>query len=145
MNASTTASNKALPASRLRNESFKGNIPDIVKFAGPALQQEIEAVNRAVLKLCVTAARLGEAEPLAPALLGLSRETLDELASAGRADILLAQAHGLPLVELRIKDVNTLKSVLRSGFGSQEAVSALTRSLPLELLTKHSSQRRVGR
>lgn len=120
----------------------QNRLPEINKFVGLALQQEIDAVNKAVLNLCVTAARLGESEPLAPAILGISREALEELASMGRADLLLAQAHGLPLVELRIKDAKTLKTVLNSGFGSQEAVSVITRAMPLELIEKTSRRTR---
>lgn len=125
------------------NHKFNQNqfLPEVGKFVGLALQQEIDAVNKAVLNLCMTAARLGESEPLAPAILGISREALDELAGLGRADILLAQAHGLPLVELRVKDAKTLKAVLNSGFGSQEAISVITRAMPLELIEKAGKRR----
>lgn len=129
-----------VPMADAGHDFTKNYLPSIGDLVGPALQQEIAVVNKAVLNLCVTAARLGDAEPLAPALLGISREALEELANTGRSEMLLAQAHGLPLVELRIKDGATLQTILRSGFGSAEAVSALTKSMPLDLISKSSSR-----
>lgn len=116
--------------------SVKSNLPAIGDLVGPALQQEIAAVNKAVLSLVVTAARMGEAEPLGPALLGISREALNALGFCGHADLLLAQAQGLPLVELRIKDPGTFHTIVKSGYGSPEAIAAITKSMPLELITK---------
>lgn len=126
------------PAARaeLGRDYTKSHLPNLGDAVGPSLQQEIAAVNRAMMSLCITAARLGDAEPLAPALLGISKDALAELANTGRAEMLLAQAHGLPLVEMRIKDNATLQTIFRSGFGSAEAVSAITRSMPLDLITK---------
>lgn len=114
--------------------------PDMSLVCGPAIQKGIEEVNRAFLNLCVTAARLGNAEPLAPLLLGVSREILDELENSGRASMLLTHAHGLPLVEMRFKDAATLRQIIGSGLGSVEAVSAITRAMPLEIITKGSKR-----
>lgn len=111
-------------------------LPEIQNVVGPALQQAVEEANKAILNLLVVSARLGDSEPLAPALLGVGREVLDELANTGRADILLAQAHGLPLFELRVKDPNVIKTVVRSGFGSQEAMALILKSMPLEVISK---------
>lgn len=116
--------------------SAKSDLPAIGDLVGPALQQEIAAVNKAVLSLAVTAARMGSAEPLGPALLGVSREVLDALGSCGYTELLLAQAQGLPLVELRIKDPGTFQTIAKSGFGSPEAIAAITKSMPLDLITK---------
>lgn len=114
--------------------------PDMGLVCGPAIQEGITEVNRAFLNLCITAARLGSAEPLAPVLLGVSREVLDELANSGRASMLLAHAHGLPLVEMRFKDASLLRQIIGSGLGSAEAVSAITRAMPLEVITKGSKR-----
>ena len=113
------------------------NIPiDLTKSVGPALQEEIASVNKAFIDLLMTAARLGDAEPLAPAILGIPREILDELAMPGKASVLKAKFFGLPLVELRIKDPRKLKSIIESGFGSADAVSEITKAMPLELIAK---------
>lgn len=110
--------------------------PDISALCGPSIQEGIAKLNEAFLSLCITAARLGKAEPLAPMLLGMSREVLDELGNTGRAGMLIAQAHGLPLVEIRFKDSATLRQIIESGIGSPEAVSAITKAMPLEIITK---------
>lgn len=60
----------------IARNNYTPNIGDLV---GPALQQAIEEVNKSALNLLVVSARLGDAEPLAPALLGVSREVLEEL------------------------------------------------------------------
>ncbi|SER37090.1 hypothetical protein [Giesbergeria anulus] len=112
--------------------------PDINRVCGPAMQEAIEEVNKAFMKLCLTAARLGDSEPLAPALLGVNREVLDELANTGRAGMLMAQAYGLPLVECRFKDASVLRQVIDSGLGSAEAVAAITKAMPLDVITKGS-------
>ena len=112
--------------------------PDINRVCGPAMQEAIEEVNKAFFKLCLTAARLGDSEPLAPALLGVNREVLDELANTGRAGMLMAQAYGLPLVECRFKDASVLRQVIDSGLGSAEAVAAITKAMPLDVITKGS-------
>lgn len=110
--------------------------PHINRVCGPAMQEAIEDLNKAFLNLCLTAARLGDSEPLAPALLGVSREVLDELANSGRAGMLMAQAYGLPLVESRFKDASILRQVIDSGLGSPEAVAAITKAMPLDIITK---------
>ncbi len=115
--------------------------PNIGDLVGPALQQAIEEVNKSVLNLLVVSARLGDAEPLAPALLGVSREVLNELANTGRADMLIAQAHGLPLVDFRIKDANSLQTVIKSGFASQDAMSVILKSMPIEVISKINKKR----
>lgn len=109
---------------------------DLEHSIGPVLHEEIANVNKAVIDMIMAAAYLGDAEPLGPVILGLPREVLDELAQAGRAGILRAQTYGLPLVEMRIKDVNVFKSIIQNGFGSADAVAAITRSMPIELITK---------
>lgn len=114
--------------------------PDINRVCGPAMQEAIEEVNKAFFKLCLTAARLGDSEPLAPALLGVNREVLDELANTGRTGMLMAQAYGLPLVECRFKDASVLRQVIDSGLGSAEAVAAITRAMPLDVITKGSKR-----
>ena len=64
--------------------------PDIAKICGPTLQSQIEEANKAILKLYVTAARLGSAEPLAATLLGVDQAFLDVFSTevAGRESIL---------------------------------------------------------
>ena len=102
-------------------------------------------MNKAIMNMLVVAARLGPAEPLASDLLGVDREVLEQLAVTGRAEMLLAQAHGLPLAALRISDPTTLRRVIGSGLGSPEAMSAITKSMPLELVqraTRKSGGRR---
>lgn len=109
---------------------------NIAKAYGPTLQAAIAVVNEAYIALCITAARLGGAEPLAPALLGMSRDILDELAENGRAQMLISHAYGLPLVELRIKDPVVLRRVMSEGFGSPQALAEITKTMPLEVITK---------
>lgn len=133
-------------------ESFSGapkyqthDAPEIARLVGPALQEAIADVNKAIMNMLVVAARLGPAEPLASDLLGVDREVLEQLAVTGRAEMLLAQAHGLPLAALRISDPTTLRRVIGSGLGSPEAMSAITKSMPLELVqraTRKSGGRR---
>ena len=122
----------------IARNNYTPNIGDLV---GPALQQAIEEVNKSALNLLVVSARLGDAEPLAPALLGVSREVLEELENIGRAEMLIAQAHGLPLFEFRIKDADNLKTIIQSGFGSQEARSIIMKSMPLEVISKSKNKR----
>lgn len=116
---------------------------DISNVAGPALQQAITELNQALIKTLFVAARLGNSEPLAPELLGVSRELLDELATLGRADMLSAQCHGLPLAIMRISDAATMRYVIDSGVGSPDALAAITKSLPLELVER--ATRKKGR
>lgn len=118
------------------DDTSKDSLPNITLACGPAIHECIAAVNKAVLELFITAGRLGDSEPLAPILLGVQREILDELASASRADLLAANAYGLPLVELRIKDPAILRRVIRAGFGSHQAIAEITKTLPLEVITK---------
>ena len=122
----------------IARNNYTPNIGDLV---GPALQQAIEEVNKSALNLLVVSARLGDAEPLAPALLGVSREVLEELENIGRAEMLIAQAHGLPLFEFCIKDADNLKTIIQSGFGSQEAMSIIMKSMPLEVISKSKNKR----
>lgn len=122
----------------IARNNYTPNIGDLV---GPALQQAIEEVNKSALNLLVVSARLGDAEPLAPALLGVSREILEELENIGRAEMLIAQAHGLPLFEFRIKYADNLKTIIQSGFGSQEAMSIIMKSMPLEVISKSKNKR----
>ncbi|ABM59465.1 hypothetical protein [Verminephrobacter eiseniae] len=124
-NEKTTANANLSPISPIREG-----------LVGPAFQEQIEVVNREFLKLINLAAILGESEPLAEVILGLSHEAIQELRNAGATQMLAAQAMGLPLVELRIKDAKTLQSIVQSGFGSQEAISIVLKSMPLELMTK---------
>lgn len=123
----STEENTVVPYSRSR---------EIAPVCGPAITEAINEVNRAFINLCITAGRLGEAEPLAPVLLGVSREILDEIATTGRSGMLLAQAYGLPLVESRFKDPSVLRQIINSGFGSPEAISAVVKNMPLELMSK---------
>lgn len=109
---------------------------DLTKSVGPALQEEISTVNKAVIDLLMTAARLGDSEPLAPALLGISREFLDELAIPGGGNLLKANFHGLPLVELRIKDPGKLRTILSTGCGGVDAIAEITKLMPLELIIR---------
>lgn len=114
--------------------------PDIHRICGPAMQEAIEEVNKAFFNLCLTAARMGDSEPLAPSLLGVSREVLEELANTGRSGMLMAQAYGLPLVECRFKDASVLRQIIDSGLGSAEAVAAITKAMPLDVITKGSKR-----
>ena len=122
----------------IARNNYTPNIGDLV---GPALQQAIEEVNKSALNLLVVSARLGDAEPLAPALLGVSREVLEELENIGRAEMLIAQAHGLPLFFFFFKDADNLKTIIQSGFGSQEAMSIIMKSMPLEVISKSKNKR----
>lgn len=110
--------------------------PALQAAYGPALQAAVAKVNEAFIELCITAARMGKAEPLSPALLGMSRALLDELADEGRARMLMSHAYGLPLVELRIKDPAVLRHVISEGFGSPQAIAEITKTMPLEIITK---------
>lgn len=123
-------------AGKKKLTEFAPRPPDIHRVCGPAMQEAIEEVNKAFFKLCLTAARLGDSEPLAPSLLGVSREVLDELANSGRSGMLMAQAYGLPLVECRFKDASVLRQIIDSGLGSPEAVAAITKTMPLDVITK---------
>lgn len=120
---------------KLHKNKFVRDSIEINRFVGSALQDDIAALNKAVLNLLTTAARMGNAEPLAAEILGIPKETLLEFATIGRSDILLAQAHGFPLAELRIKDAKTLKTIIQSGFGGRDAMAEILKSMPIELIT----------
>lgn len=111
--------------------------PDIAKICGPTLQSQIEEANKAILKLYVTAARLGSAEPLAASLLGVDQAFLDVFSTevAGRESI-LAASYGFPIFEPRIKDPATLLTIAREGSGSTTSIAALTRSFKLPVVER---------
>jgi len=109
-------------------------LPQVSCVAGGALQADIMDLNRAVIRLLQTAARLGPAEPLAPLLLGTSAEMIDLFLDPGRGERLLAQSIGFPLVQLRIHDVGVMRQMLSEGLVSASSVQGITRSFPLEVI-----------
>lgn len=109
-------------------------LPQVSCVAGAALQADIMELNRSVIRLLQTAARLGPAEPLAPMLLGTSSEMIDLFLDPGRGERLLAQSIGFPLVQLRIHDVGVMRQMLSEGLVSASSVQGITRSFPLEVL-----------
>lgn len=129
---------QGMPEPYLESDETVSSIDSLmnVTLCGPAIHEGIAAVNKAVLELFITAGLLGDSEPLAPILLGVTRDILDELACSGSSALLAANAYGLPLVELRIKDPAVLRRVIRGGFGSNDAVAEITKTLPIEFITR---------
>lgn len=99
--------------------------------ACPAIQQAIERFNEAGISMLLIAARNMSSDPIAAFLIGVSEETLSEYKKVSKADLISASALGAPLFVPRFSDAATLRSLLASGFGKANVLSALTRTLPL--------------
>lgn len=98
---------------------------------GPALQVAIANANKAVLELMLLAAREAERDPLAPALLGMSEESLKQLAGLQMYDVLCASRIGAPIFKLRFEDPAVLRTLLETGFSSDTAIREITKTMPL--------------
>lgn len=138
MKTNVTTSSEIMPETFLDFDESVSLNDSLINFTrcGPAIQDAIAAVNKAVIELFITAGLLGDSEPLATILLGVPRDILDELACSSSSALLAANAYGLPLVELRIKDPAVLRRVIQGGFGSTDAVAEITKTLPLEFITR---------
>jgi hypothetical protein len=118
-------------------------LPHVSSVAGAALQADIVEVNKAIIRLLKTAARMGASEPLAPMLLGTSQEMIDLFFSPSAGERLLSQSIGFPLFQLRIHDVGVMRQMLSDGLVSATSVQALTKTFPLEVVQTASRQRRL--
>jgi hypothetical protein len=143
--AALVATDAPLPR-QLKTESFASSdfeqLPHVSAVAGAALQADIVEVNRAIIRLLKTAARMGSAEPLSPILLGTTQEMIDLFFSPSAGERLLSQSIGFPLFQLRIHDVGVMRQLLSDGLVSATSVQALTKTFPLEVVQTSTRQRR---
>lgn len=100
------------------------------------LQDAITRVNEAIIDLILTAARLREAEPLGAAILGLSDEALAGYSSVRKFDLMQANKFGIPLFLPRIRDPETLRTIMEKGMGEATVLRLLNQSLPLTVIEK---------
>lgn len=117
----------------------------IAPIVGPALQRAIEDANRSVLRLYVTAARLGLSEPHAASLLGVDPSFLESVvAEVSGRESSLAACFGFTLVLPRIRDSHTLLAIVREGANGSTSVEALTRSFKLPVVERAMALTREG-
>lgn len=121
-----------------RQTYLQAQPPDISQVISPVFQKAIETANAAFVDLYITAGRIKDSEPLAAAILGCSDAVLELFAKHGAdARYLVPDSLGMPLVDLRIKDVSQLESLLatrRQGLGV--CAQILLRSMPLEVIER---------
>lgn len=121
-----------------RHTYLQAQTPDISQVISPVFQKAIETANAAFVDLYITAGRIKDSEPLAAAILGCSDAVLELFAKHGAdARYLVPDSLGMPLVDLRIKDVSQLESLLatrRQGLGV--CAQILLRSMPLEVIER---------
>jgi len=129
-----------------RQTYLQAQPPDISQVISPVLQKAIETANAAFVDLYITAGRIKDSEPLAAAILGCSDAVLELFAKHGAdARYLVPDSLGMPLVDLRIKDVSQLESLLatrRQGLGVCARI--LLRSMPLEVIERVNHKKGVA-
>lgn len=129
------------PVAAFDGQDFE-RLPQISAVSGSALQADIAELNKAVIRVLKTAARMGGSEPLAPMLLGTSRDMIDLFFNPTTGERLLAQSLGFPLVQLRIHDVGVMRQVIADGVVSSASVQSLTKTFPLEVVQAATRTRR---
>ncbi len=111
---------------------------------GVAVQAAFGKLNEAFVDLVLLMARNLKTEQMAPSLMGMEPETLQEYSKLSRSQLIAASRIGAPLVVARFNDASTLKQVFSTGFSSERAIAALTRSMPLVTLTSGHTCKRAG-
>lgn len=111
---------------------------------GVAIQTAFGKLNEAFVDLVLLMARNLKTDEMAPSLMGMEAETLKEYAKLSRSQLIAASRIGAPLVVARFNDPSTLKQVFSTGFSSERAIAALTRSMPLVTITSAHSCKRPG-
>lgn len=109
---------------------------DISHVAGPLMQSSIAEANRVFAQMLRDAALLGDSEPLASDLLGLSSEAIQEFSKPGFEQILIEKSLGFPLFIMnpKLAEPSVLRSLLQSGMGSEEAMSAILSAMKLPVI-----------
>jgi hypothetical protein len=111
---------------------------------GIAIQNAFGKLNEAFVDLVFLMARNLKTDEMAPSLMGMDANTLTEYSKLSRSQLMAASRIGAPLVVARFNDPSTLKQVFSTGFSSERAIAALTRTMPLVTVTSGHTCKRSG-